>query len=369
MTHSIKITGPNQVIIYSIIASVLFAVVDALIDTYLHQSGTFFEVLFFDDEEFFFRLLVTASFLTFGLILSRAWGAKIKVEEALIKSEDRYRSLVDSTDAFIYLVDKDCNYLFMNKRYLTVLGISEKQYIGRKYGYFHSEENTKIFSNLINEVFKDGKSISNEYCSKRNNSYYLQTLSPVINNYGNVEAVTIISKGINERKKIEEKFRTLSMTDELTGLSNRRSFYTLAEQQLKLAKRENRGMYLISADLDNLKAINDTYGHLEGDSVLKEIASILEISYRDSDIIARLGGDEFVILFSELPAIDIETLKKRLKANLDSYNSKSTKSYKLSLSMGISRFDPDMPKTLDELLAEADKLMYEMKKEVLLSYD
>jgi diguanylate cyclase (GGDEF)-like protein len=197
----------------------------------------------------------------------------------------------------------------------------------------------------------------------------LQTLSPVINNYGNVEAVTIISKGINERKKIEEKFRTLSMTDELTGLSNRRSFYTLADQQLKLAKRENRGMYLISADLDNLKAINDTYGHLEGDSVLKEIASILEISYRDSDIIARLGGDEFVILFSELPAIDIETLKKRLKANLDSYNSKSTKSYKLSLSMGISRFDPDMPKTLDELLAEADKLMYEMKKEVLLSYD
>jgi diguanylate cyclase (GGDEF)-like protein/PAS domain S-box-containing protein len=369
MTHSIKITGPNQVIIYSIIASVLFAVVDALIDTYLHQSGTFIEVLFLDDEEFFFRLLVTASFLTFGLILSRAWGAKIKVEEALIKSEDRYRSLVDSTDAFIYLVDKDCNYLFMNKRYLTVLGISEKQYIGRTYGYFHSEENTKIFSNLINEVFKDGKSISNEYCSKRNNSYYLQTLSPVINNYGNVEAVTIISKGINERKKIEEKFRTLSMTDELTGLSNRRSFYTLADQQLKLAKRENRGMYLISADLDNLKAINDTYGHLEGDSVLKEIASILEISYRDSDIIARLGGDEFVILFSELPAIDIETLKKRLKANLDSYNSKSTKSYKLSLSMGISRFDPDMPKTLDELLAEADKLMYEMKKEVLLSYD
>ena len=369
MAHTIKIKGPNQVIIYSIIASILFAVVDALIDTYLHQSGTFLELLFFNNEEVFFRLLVTASFLTFGLILSRAWGDKIKVEKALINSEERYRSLVDSTNAFIYLVDKNCNYLFMNKRYLTALGISEKQYIGKTFSDFHSEENTKIFSDLVNEVFRNGKSISNEYCSKRNNSYYLQTLSPVINDNGNVEAVTIISKGINDRKKIEDKFRTLSMTDELTELSNRRSFYALAEQQLKLAKRENRGMYLISADLDNLKAINDTYGHLEGDSVLKEIAGILEISYRDSDIIARLGGDEFVVLFSELPAIDIEILKKRLKANLDSYNSKSTKPYKLSLSLGISRYYPDIPKTLDELLAEADKLMYEMKKEVSLSYD
>jgi diguanylate cyclase (GGDEF)-like protein len=171
------------------------------------------------------------------------------------------------------------------------------------------------------------------------------------------------SKNISERKRIEDELRALSLTDELTGLYNRRGFFTLADQQLKFANRNKKGMFLLSADLDNLKEINDTLGHEQGDLLLFETASILRKSFRDSDIIARLGGDEFVILATETPETTIESLTIRLKANLDAHNTEGNKPYNLSFSMGMIQYNPDHPSSIEELLSQADKLMYEEKKQ------
>ncbi|MEJ2323606.1 MAG: GGDEF domain-containing protein, partial [Nitrospirota bacterium] len=90
--------------------------------------------------------------------------------------------------------------------------------------------------------------------------------------------------------------RSLSLTDELTGLSNRRGFFNLVDQLLKMAKRMNTVIYMLYADLDSLKSINDVYGHHEGDNILKDVAHILKTTYRESDIVARIGGDEFVVI-------------------------------------------------------------------------
>jgi diguanylate cyclase (GGDEF)-like protein len=167
---------------------------------------------------------------------------------------------------------------------------------------------------------------------------------------------------LGDRERVLEELRTLSISDELTGLYNRRGFYVLAEQQIKIARRAGRGMLLASADLDGLKSINDEFGHHEGDRALVDAAQILRESFRESDIIARIGGDEFVVLMTEKSEISAQILLDRLARNLEAHNRKVTRPYPFSISVGIAGFDPEEPVSLNELLVRADKSMYDSKK-------
>lgn len=153
---------------------------------------------------------------------------------------------------------------------------------------------------------------------------------------------------------------TLALTDDLTGLYNRRGFLAAGAQQLKLARRESRDSLLFFADVDNLKAINDSYGHGDGDLALARVADVLESTFRDSDVLGRLGGDEFTALASNSSSDDQETILRRLTDNLNSLNF-SEHRYQISLSVGVARFDPRRPISLGELVTQADRLMYEQK--------
>ena len=118
---------------------------------------------------------------------------------------------------------------------------------------------------------------------------------------------------------------------------------------------------MLSADLDNLKTINDTFGHKEGDSALIHVASVLKKSFRESDIVGRIGGDEFVVFQMGNTEDTSEILTERLQKNLDIHNAGRGGKYKLSISVGIVHCDSDCTYSLDELLTQADKLMYERK--------
>lgn len=278
------------------------------------------------------------------------------------KSEEKYHSLVDSTDDSVYLIDRDYNYLFMNKQHLLRLGLSEEQYMNRAYSEFHSNEETELFAQKAETVFKTGKSFQYEYTSLRDDKSFFQTLSPVKNLNDETTAITVISKDITMLKHAEEMLYSMSMTDELTGLYNRRGFLALSEQQLKMACRDNKRMFLMSADLDFLKLINDTVGHARGDIAIMSIANILKKTFRDSDIVARIGGDEFVVLGIEAPDTNIETLSERLRENLNTHNATANEPLKeLSLSYGFASYDPEHPCSVEELLTNADRLMYEAK--------
>jgi len=162
--------------------------------------------------------------------------------------------------------------------------------------------------------------------------------------------------------KLQEKIRAMSVTDELTGLYNRRGFFTLAERELKIANRHKIKMFLIYVDLDNLKEINDTFGHLKGDMVLIEMAKILRGTFRQSDIIARIGGDEFSAVLIGTTEAYAETIISRLRKNIDILNEKINQGYKFSISTGIACYDPESPSSIVELLNHADKSMYEQKR-------
>lgn len=167
---------------------------------------------------------------------------------------------------------------------------------------------------------------------------------------------------VTKRERLEHKLQTMSITDELTGLYNRRGFLTLATQQMNLAGRSKKAMLLFSADLDKMKYINDTFGHREGDQALIDIASILREAFRKTDIICRLGGDEFAILTIDTTDKTGEVLLKRLDTILETYNRREGRKYKLSMSVGVVKYNPLNPSSLDELMTQADALMYEEKR-------
>ncbi|MDP3048013.1 MAG: diguanylate cyclase [Thermodesulfovibrionales bacterium] len=281
-------------------------------------------------------------------------------ERALRESEKKYHLLMDSVGDSIYSVDRDCRYLFMNRKHLSRLGLTEDSYLGQAYSDSHSPEETKELVKEVNRVFETGESVKHEHLSHRDNRYFLRTLSPVKDEDGNIMAVTVVSKDINEIKHLEEKLRTLSLTDELTGLYNRRGFFTMVEHLLRLAKRQKKAIFVLYADLDNLKEINDTWGHQEGDRALIDTANIFRATFRESDIVARIGGDELVVIPVEA-TLDTEVITARFQKNLKDYSTKNKRSYTLSISFGISHYNPESPCSIDELLRQAEKLMYDEK--------
>jgi diguanylate cyclase (GGDEF)-like protein len=185
------------------------------------------------------------------------------------------------------------------------------------------------------------------------------------NEKGNVIRGIGAVQDITDRKLLEQKLQELVLIDELTKLRNRRGFVILSEQQIKIAKRNNIEMSLLFIDIDNMKLINDKFGHLEGDKALIAIAAVIKNTCRESDIIARIGGDEFVILGVDMCKGSCDNLIGRLQENLNNYNAKILHPYKLSISFGIVTSDPANPRSIDELINQADKLMYEQKQKKL----
>lgn len=173
--------------------------------------------------------------------------------------------------------------------------------------------------------------------------------------------VVAIYDDVTENKKREEEIRILVVTDPLTGLYNRRGFMALAEQQIKAATRTNKKMSLLFIDIDDMKRINDTWGHEEGDRALVSATTVLKKTFRESDILARMGGDEFAVLAVDA-AENPEIVLGRLAEQIGLHNAVPDHLYEISMSIGMAVYDPQVPCSLDNLISRADTLMYEQKK-------
>ena len=165
-----------------------------------------------------------------------------------------------------------------------------------------------------------------------------------------------------ELETANDRLRNLSLTDELTGLNNRRGFMILATGLLKFARRAALPLCLLYIDLDCLKSINDTFGHGSGDAAITRFARILTETFRDSDVVGRLGGDEFVVLTVETVENDLNSIEARLQNNVDARNHQSTAGYVLSYSLGVIPIDLNSSATMEEWLSQADAAMYKHKQ-------
>jgi diguanylate cyclase (GGDEF)-like protein len=151
----------------------------------------------------------------------------------------------------------------------------------------------------------------------------------------------------------------MALHDEMTGLSNRRGFIQLATMVLDLCVRHDQPATLVFADLDGLKAVNDRYGHEEGDRAIREAAGLLSRTFRTSDVLGRLGGDEFCAVLTGI--ISANEPIQRLKSATDERNASDGR-YRLSFSVGTAEFDPVAPEPVTELLQRADAAMYRAKQ-------
>lgn len=150
-----------------------------------------------------------------------------------------------------------------------------------------------------------------------------------------------------DRHRMLEQVRQLAILDPLTALANRRGFTMLCQHHLELALRSKRPLTMLFIDVDRMKAINDAFGHSEGDRALMDTARLMVMTFRKSDVLGRLGGDEFAVLMTESTSEGAEVVVARFQDNLTAFNAGSRRGYTLGLSVGMARFDPESPCTLD----------------------
>jgi len=289
-----------------------------------------------------------------------------QAEEELRESEAKYYDLYENAPDMYYTLNlatgtiKECNKTFLRKT-----GYSKVELIGRPifelFDYDSIDEAKNIFQRfLISGEISDAE--SRVKCKDGRIIDISLNVSAIRDKDGKITHSRSIWRDITERKEQEKTIRTLSITDQLTGLYNRRGFTALSEQQLRIAERTKSGILLLFADVDNLKQINDKFGHKVGDEALVETANVLKEVFRKMDIIARIGGDEFAVLASEASLEYADIIRNRLQDRLNVHNLNANRFYNLSLSIGMVYHPPPPPYSLDELISSADSLMYEEKQ-------
>jgi two-component system, cell cycle response regulator len=172
-----------------------------------------------------------------------------------------------------------------------------------------------------------------------------------------------------ERHRLQDELYHLSIIDEQTGLYNRRGFFSQTEQLIHTSGVDNKGFYIIVADLDGMKQINDSFGHHIGDLALVDTSNMLKEVFQNSSIIARMGGDEFIIILPQeyekpIDHVNVEQeFSSKMMQRLTSFNLSAGRAYYLSISLGVCYYNPDGQIAIGDLIIQADQRMYTHKKE------
>lgn len=176
------------------------------------------------------------------------------------------------------------------------------------------------------------------------------------------EYICAFARDITDRKQAESQLMALAQTDPLTNVLNRRHGLKVLRNRIKNAKVRDSKLTISFTDLDDLKKINDSYGHIEGDEALKILAAELTKGLRSGDRVCRFGGDEFLIILPDCTIKRAREIWQRITQALDLVSDEAKKPYKINISSGFAEFDPKSPMSLEQLLATADALMYRHKK-------
>ncbi len=291
--------------------------------------------------------------------------------------EDRYKALVEQLPVGVYRTTPDGMIIEANSVLVEMLGHKRPQTLCRcnvKDFYVKGEDRSQIIEKLSSKPTSfqefelrraDGRRFwVRDYCRG------IKGPDGSIRHFDGI-LVDITEKKTAERKLVlalnklqstKEKLEYLSLTDDLTGLHNRRGFFTFGLQQMKIAKRLKEDNYLLFLDIDNLKEVNDAHGHAVGDLLLQGVAAILKGTLRESDVIGRIGGDEFAVLAMRSKGVGERALQARIEEGVQAFRLKKYGHLRLSMSMGMVRVDPQKYQQLDDFLAHADFLMYQQKR-------
>jgi diguanylate cyclase (GGDEF)-like protein/PAS domain S-box-containing protein len=222
--------------------------------------------------------------------------AQSELKEAYSKL-NKYIEIIDD-NVIVSETDRDGYITTVSDAFCHISGYGRNELIGKHFTFLLDGNRDDALLAKVESMLDNGQTWSGEIRHKRKDGKFywaMVTVSPRYNASGKMEGIIAIRQDITDKKRVEE----LSVTDELTGLFNRRHFNNIIKNELNRAKREKNMMTFAILDVDRFKQYNDTYGHLMGDQVLQKIAaSMLNRANRASDYLFRLGGEEFGIIFS-----------------------------------------------------------------------
>ena len=299
------------------------------------------------------------------------------LQQALRYSEERYRLLVEQLPVAVYRTTADGKFVEANPALAQMLGFRDPVEVLRTNArdfYVRRQDRTAHLRKL-----SEAATSFAEFELRRADGrkfWVRDHCRAALGEDGKVRYIDGILLDVTERKRAEARLRTtlqklrranedlasLSLADDLTGLNNRRGFFTLGRQLLRTAVRDKKEVFLAYIDVDSLKSVNDACGHPVGDQVLKSVAHILRQTLRAADVTGRIGGDEFAVLAMRPRHARERALLRRLEVKVRDFNRRGTLPRPLSLSMGIVRYDCRRFAALEDFLAHADRVMYEKKK-------
>jgi diguanylate cyclase (GGDEF)-like protein/PAS domain S-box-containing protein len=301
-------------------------------------------------------------------VVSAQLGALIRrkrAEDALRHSEETARRLIENLNDVIIVLDAEGRISYVSPSVERTLGFNVDEELGRSIvDLIHADDVTRVQEMITDTLGAPGFSRSIEVRVRHRNGHWrsMEVIGNAVLDQNGVPTIIVNARDLTERQRLQAELRRMSVTDDLTGLNNRRGFFMLAEQEMKLARRLKKDLLLVFVDLDDFKSINDNHGHQVGDQALVETAEILRTTFRESDVLARLGGDEFVALAMFSPEETDDIIETRLHQTLAEHNGRPSRRYTLSISTGMARFDARSVQSLAELMAIADDALYEKKR-------
>lgn len=292
------------------------------------------------------------------------------------RGEDYARSLLEASLDPLVTIDPEGKITDVNEATTKVTGVVRKALIGTDFSdYFTDPEMAR---QGYQQVFAQGLVTDYPLTIRHKTGMLTDVLynaSLYRNREGQVLGVFAAARDIGERKQAEEALartrrdlerRTEELTrnselllhqathDSLTGLHNRRWFEETVAQELLRVARYHHQVNFLYLDVNKMKTVNDTYGHQAGDDVLKKVARVLQKLLRVTDVIARIGGDEFVVMLPEIASEQAAVLANELRAQFD-------RVYGYGVGIGLVSYRQHVPTSLDEVLADADRAMYDSK--------
>ena len=279
--------------------------------------------------------------------------------------ENRYRDLFEYSQSILTTHDLEGRITSVNSAFIAATGFSDGEIIGRMYKDVMPAEYGAGFDAYLRRVANDGEAQGLVTIVGKNGKRRVWEYRNILIDEGGKEPYVLGSAlDVTHHLKLQRQLETMSLTDDLTGLLNRRGFMTIGEQQLKLETHAStaRGLALMFADMDGLKRINDTLGHDAGSDALQILADVIRSVVRSSDLVARWGGDEFVILTSGADEENVEAMRDRIEASLDEFNRTSGKPFKVACSIGMVPVNVGDGISLEEVIGRADEEMYAVKK-------
>lgn len=277
------------------------------------------------------------------------------LKSAILKVEDekaRTDAVIAAIGDGISIHDRDFKIVYQNQIYKDLVGEHLGEYCYKAY----ARKDAVCEYCHMKISFLDGgiHTVEKRFASSHGMMYFEITVSPLKNAQGEVIAGIEVIRNVTKRKQTEEKIQFMISHDILTGLYNR--FYF--EQELARLERGRRfPLSIVMADLDGLKSVNDTLGHAEGDTLLRQTAILLQEVFRGEDVVARFGGDEFAMLLPDTDELTVQEVVSRIRENLRSWN--ETHSIPINLSLGIATAENGQQ--LPEALKTADRCMYQNK--------